>query len=53
MQRYSTAQLQQAMLGLFPRKDADSCAAYALAFEEVHRRMGDAEFDAWLDANGL
>jgi hypothetical protein len=28
-------------------------AAYALAFDELNRRMGDQAFDAWLDANGL
>lgn len=53
MNKFTTQQLQDALIGLHARNDADSNAAYALAFEELHRRMGDDAFDQWLDANGL
>lgn len=53
MSKFTTEQLQQAMIDLYPKKDIDSCTAYAMTFEEVHKRMGDEAFDAWLEANGL
>jgi hypothetical protein len=53
MNKFTTEQLKEALIGLYARKDADSNAAYALAFEELNRRMGDQAFDAFLDQNGL
>jgi hypothetical protein len=53
MNKFTTEQLQAALIGLRARNDQDSNAAYALAFDELHSRMGDQSFDAWLDANGL
>lgn len=53
MGKFTTEQLQKALIGLHTRNDADSNAAYAMTFEELNRRMGDDEFDAFLDANGL
>lgn len=53
MNKFTTEQLKAALLELYKRNDQDSNAAYALAFEELNRRMGDQAFDAFLDANGL
>lgn len=53
MNKFTTEQLKEALIGLYARKDEDSNAAYALAFDELNRRMGDQAFDAFLDANGL
>lgn len=53
MNKFTTEQLQNALLGLYNKKDADSNAAYAMTFEELNLRMGDDAFDAFLDANGL
>ena len=49
MLKFTTTQLQAATIELFARNDADSTAAYQLAFDELHKRMGDTAFDAWLD----
>lgn len=53
MNKFTTEQLKEALIGLYGRKDEDSNAAYALAFDELNRRMGDQAFDAFLDANGF
>lgn len=53
MSKFTTEQLQQALVGLHARNDAGSNDAYAMTFDELHRRMGDDAFDAFLDANGL
>lgn len=53
MSKFTTQQLQDAMLGLYKKNDADSNAAYQMTFEELHRRMGDDAFDAWLDSVGI
>lgn len=53
MNKFTTEQLKAALLGLRTRNDQDGNAAYALAFDELHSRMGDDAFDSWLDANGL
>lgn len=53
MNKFTTAQLQAAMINLHKRNDQQAREAYAMTFGEVHARMGDEAFDAWLDANGL
>lgn len=53
MSKFTTEQLQKALVGLYGRNDEDSNTAYGLAFDELNRRMGDEEFDSFLDANGL
>ena len=53
MTKYTTEQLQAALLGLYVRTDSDSLAAFRMTFDELHRRMGDDAFDAWCEANGL
>jgi hypothetical protein len=52
MQKFTTAQLQEALIALRRRSDKDAQAAYAMTWNEVHRRMGDDEFDAWCEAQG-
>lgn len=53
MEKFTTAQLQKALIGLRARADADSVAAYEMTFDELHRRMGDEAFDAWCEAQGF
>jgi len=53
MNKFTTAQLQQALIGLRASTDADSIAAYEMTFDEVARRMGDEAFDAWCEAQGF
>lgn len=53
MDKFTTKQLQNALLRLYARTDADSFAAYQMTFRELHKRMGDDAFDAFLDDNGL
>lgn len=52
MQKFTTTQLQEALIALRSRSDKDGQAAYAMTWNEVHRRMGDSEFDAWCVAQG-
>jgi len=53
MNKFTTSQLQQALISLRARTDADSVAAYEMTFDEVARRMGDEAFDAWCEAQGF
>lgn len=53
MGKFTTKQLQSALIGLYNNKDADSAAAYQMTFEELHSRMGDDAFDAWCDSVGI
>ena len=53
MEKFTTQQLQDALIGLYPKKDADSAAAFAMTFDEVAKRMGDVEFDAWCEKQGF
>lgn len=48
MNKYTTEQLKTAIVELRDR-DAD---AFAMVFDELHRRMGDEAFDAFCDAQG-
>ena len=47
MNKYTTRQLQDSLVQLHERSDADGIAAYEMTFAEVHRRMGDVAFDDW------
>lgn len=49
MDKFTTAQLQAALIALRAKNDADSIAAYEMTFDELHKRMGDVAFDAWCD----
>jgi hypothetical protein len=51
MNKFTTQQLKDAFIELAARKDAD--AAYRLAFDELERRLGDDEFDSFLDSVGV
>ena len=53
MDKFTTKQLQDALVDLYAKNDEDSKVAYAMAFDELHRRMGDEAFDAFLDKHGL
>lgn len=48
MSKFTTEQLQAALILLRKKSDADSFAAYRMTFDELARRMGD-DFDAWCD----
>lgn len=52
MSKYTTKQLQDALIGLRDMNGSDAEAAYRMTFDELHRRMGDDAFDAWCDAQG-
>lgn len=53
MSKYTTKQLQEALIALRSRTDADGVAAYEMTFDEVANRMGDEAFDAWCDKVGF
>ncbi len=53
MNKFTTAQLQQALISLRARTDADSVAAFEMTFDEVASRMGDEAFDAWCEKAGF
>lgn len=48
MSKFTTQQLQAALIALRGKNDAESNAAYQMTFDELANRMGDA-FDAWCD----
>ena len=52
MSKFTTAQLQQALIGLRTKNDAASLAAWDMTFDEVAKRMGDDAFDSWCVAQG-
>jgi hypothetical protein len=52
MEKFTTAQIKDALVQLYKRNDADANRAYRMAFAELERRLGD-EFDAWLDEVGF
>lgn len=49
MSKFTTAQLQAALIELRNRSDAEGTAAYQMTFDEVAARMGAEAFDAWCD----
>lgn len=53
MEKFTTKQLQDALVALYSRNDTDARYAFAMTFDEVHRRMGDDAFDAWCESAGI
>lgn len=53
MGQFTTEQLQNALVVLYHRTDAEAQDAYRMTFEEVHARMGDEAFDTWCGAQGF
>jgi hypothetical protein len=53
MGKFTTAQLQNALIDLYKRNDADAVAAYRMTFDELALRMGDESFDAWCETAGI
>jgi len=53
MHKFTTSQLQQALIELYKRNDAGAVAAYRMTFDELAARLGDDAFDAWCDAAGI
>ena len=49
MDKFTTKQLQTALMTLRGKAGDASRAAYEMTFSEINRRMGDDAFDAWLD----
>ena len=48
-EKFTTEQLQESLIALYTRKDADSKNAYSMTFDVVCERMGEEAFDAWCD----
>ena len=46
MNKYTTQQLKTALRTLYTMNQPD---AYAMVFDELHSRMGDEAFDAFID----
>lgn len=53
MEKFTTSQLQAALLGLYKRNDRDAFNAYQMTFDELASRMGDDQFDAWCESVGI
>jgi hypothetical protein len=53
MKNLTVSQLKNAMIELYPLKDADSEAAYRLAFDLLESKLSDEKFDQFLDSYGL
>ena len=52
MSKFTTEQLKAALVELRNKSDADSTAAFQMAFDEVAERIGDECFDAWCEQQG-
>ena len=52
MEKFTTEQLKQALIGLRAKNDEDSAEAFEMTFDEVAERMGDEAFDEWCDSLG-
>ena len=52
MEKFTTEQLKQALIGLRAKNDEDSAEAFEMTFDEVCRRIGDEAFDEWCDSLG-
>ena len=52
MNKFTTSQLQQALIELRTHADSDAVTAYEMTFDEVCRRMGDEAFDQWCEEQG-
>jgi len=53
MNKFTTTQLQDALIALRAKTDEDSVIAYQMTFDEVARRMGDEAFDMWCEKVGF
>lgn len=53
MEKYTTAQLKAALIELRKRDDKDAVLAYRMAFDALADRLGDEEFDKWMDEVGF
>jgi hypothetical protein len=53
MGKFTTTQLQNALVELYKRSDAEAVAAYRMTFDELAARMGDDAFDAWCETAGI
>jgi len=53
MDKFTTAQLQNALIELYKRPDIEAVAAYRMTFDELAVRMGDDAFDAWCETAGI
>lgn len=53
MEKFTTKQLQDALVALYSRNDTDARNAFAMTFDEVHGRMGDDAFDARCESAGI
>jgi hypothetical protein len=53
MKNFTTQQLKDAMVALYPKKDDLSCAAYRLAFDLLEAKIGEEKFNQFLEAYGL
>lgn len=49
MSKFTTPELQAAVIALRDLTDADSVVAYQMGFDELAKRMGDDAFDVWCD----
>lgn len=52
MEKYTTEQLQEALIGLRTRSDKEASDAYEMVFDELCNRMGDEAFDVWCTQQG-
>lgn len=53
MSKFTTTQLQAAMMELYKRNDQDAVIAYRMTLDELASRMGDDQFDAWCESVGI
>ena len=53
MTNFTAQQLKDAMIDLYPKKDAISCKAYRIAFGLLEARIGCDKLDQFLTAHGM
>ena len=53
MTKFTTKQIQAAMLGMKNQASPDIAGAWRLACDELESRMGEESFWNWMDENGL
>jgi hypothetical protein len=53
MKDFTAQQLKDAIINLYPKKDAASCAAYRLAFDLLEQKIGGDKLDQFCDAYGI
>jgi hypothetical protein len=52
MQKFTTKQLQAALIELRAKNTQEANAAFRMTYDELNVRMGDDAFDAWTDSLG-